>query len=83
MPMAATKGAYILIATDDHNAESPRETDDCFGAMTCFYSRCNLGDKHNHDAPHDFLRWLVDSEIPPEDVTTQVMAGKMDGLKFE
>lgn len=83
MPMVATKGSYVLLLKDDEMADNPRESCDNFGTMVCFHRRYTLGDKHSHDSPHDFLRWLVASEVSPKDVIAYVKADKADGVKLE
>jgi hypothetical protein len=48
-------GRSLEIHSDD-SPESPREWDNN-GIMVCFHSRYNLGDKHDHKTPQDFLDW--------------------------
>jgi len=61
MSMVAIKAPYTLILWDDDMAESPRETDDCFGTMVCWHRRYDLGDKHNYTKPKEFLTELIES----------------------
>ena len=56
MSMVAVKPPYTLILRDDDMAESPRNTDYCFGTMICWHRRYNLGDKHDYSEPEEFLR---------------------------
>lgn len=48
-------GRKLEIFHDD-NPESPRDWDNV-GTMVCFARRYNLGDKHDHETPQDFLEW--------------------------
>jgi hypothetical protein len=48
-------GRSLEIHSDD-DPESPREWDNN-GIMVCWHSRYNLGDKHDHETPQDFLDW--------------------------
>jgi hypothetical protein len=59
MPMVAQKPPYTLFVVDDNDPENPREDRDNFGKMICFHRRYNLGDKHDHSEPREFLKDIL------------------------
>jgi hypothetical protein len=85
MGMVAVKPPYTLILRDDDIVDSPRETDDCFGAMVCWHRRYNLGDKHDHGSPEDFLRELLTSHYSANaaPVYDYLKAGKSENARME
>ena len=56
-------GLTIDIYPEEHLDDSPRDWDN-MGTMVCWHSRYTLGDKHDHDRPHNMLADLV-RECPP------------------
>jgi len=82
MCLVAVKQPYVLQILYDDDAESPREWDN-FGRMVCWHSRYNLGDKHSHSKPGDFLQELVRESMKPIDVISYVKDGHSNGLIFE
>jgi hypothetical protein len=75
-----TDGRYTLKIVNDEDAVNPREDYDNFGHMMCWHSRYNLGDKHEHSEPNDFLKELVRETVPDKDLIAYVKDGKADGL---
>ena len=84
MPDAAVKtiGRYTLKIVYDEEAVNPREDYDNFGKMVCWHSHYNLGDKHEHDNPDDFLTALVSESIPDKPLVASAKAGQLDGFKL-
>ena len=54
------EGKTLVLKTyyDEDPHESPREWDN-LGEMVCWHSRYNLGDKHDHEGPADFIYGLA------------------------
>jgi hypothetical protein len=57
--MVAQRPPYTLFIVDDNEPMNPREDCDNFGKMVAFHRRYNLGDKHDHSEPRDFLRSML------------------------
>ena len=54
--LMAEQEPYALMVQPDDMLISPREVNDNFGTMVCFYPRYALGDHHNYVDKDDFLR---------------------------
>lgn len=85
MPMVATKGPYVLLIKEDDMAESPRETDDCFGTMVCFHGRYSLGDKHDFEQPRHFLSHLLSEHFSknPKEIFDFIKQGHAKEARLE
>jgi len=79
---AATIGDKTLFTYYSECFESPRVDYDNFGHMICWHRRYNLGDKHDHNDPEDFLAAMVIEHCDVKRVYRFVKEGKAKEVRL-
>lgn len=72
----------LHIQRDDEPLNCRRDQDN-LTIMACFHRRYDLGDKLDTTDPDDFWRELVRKHLTEREITEQVMAGKVTGMRAE
>ncbi len=82
MSLVAWKEPYLLQVMLDYEPENPRDEENTFGCMVCWYRRYNLGEQHSFDTPNDFLKDLVLRTVPGNTLFDYVRSGQSHAVRL-